>query len=369
MSKGVLSFLKDSAITVFIGLLMLLLFEGAIRIFSPQTQETIYENNESLGIQDRQLGYAYRPGAKSRVTGPEFSVEYKINREGLRDETEHPLPKPNGRARVLLLGDSFTFGVGGSYDKIWPVLLEKRLAEKGIPMDVVKAGAAAFDTQTELIYLTRLFPRYEPDLVVVGFLPNDLHTNAPLVGADFSTIQVAPNENNITIQARGEKNTALHSVALLKRLLMRDDLLYSKLYRMTARAEFFRKPKSPLLTRQMGVTQELFLALIRYCRERNVDLLVLSIPQQVQVLLAANDDRFDGMDIHFVDEELGRFAAAQGIRWAPALPLLTEDYRQHREELYYRFDGHLTDRGNERVGAFIFGELEQWYNNRSKTGS
>ncbi len=354
-----ITFLKDSAISIGIGLFLLFLFEMGIRLFWSQTESVVYENDQSLGVQDAQLGYAYRPGAISHVKGPEFSAEYKINQEGLRDEAEHKKERSAGSKRVLLLGDSFTFGVGANYDKIWPVLAEKKLAERGTPIEIVKAGAAAFDTQTEYLYLTRLFPRYQPDLVVVAFLPNDLHTNTP-IPTNLSQVAVAPNENSITLTARSEKRDMLHSVTLLKRFLMRDDLLYLKLYMMTVRAEFFKTPRTALLTKQLGITQDLFLEIQRYCQERKVDLLVVSIPQQVQILFKANDYKMDGIDINFIDNEFSTFASAHDFRWATTLPALLEDYQLHRKELFYRFDGHLTERGNIIVGDVVTRELERW---------
>src|SRR5262249_11129127 len=57
------------------------------------------------------LHHSLKPHAKMKRVQSEFQVVYRINSHGLRDD-EIRLPKPPHVFRILLLGDSFTFGVG-----------------------------------------------------------------------------------------------------------------------------------------------------------------------------------------------------------------------------------------------------------------
>ena len=63
------------------------------------------------------LGIRYAPGAHWRFTHPEYSVEYAINAHGFRNAKEPIIPKPKETTRVLLLGDSFTFGQGANHEE------------------------------------------------------------------------------------------------------------------------------------------------------------------------------------------------------------------------------------------------------------
>jgi hypothetical protein len=154
--------------------------EGTIRIFWPQNLRTEYLDGGSTAIPDDQLGHRLRPRARSTVSGPEYAAEFRINAEGLRDEVPHPVPKPQGTTRILVLGDSFAYGSGNAYDQIWPVLFERRLLSGGHRVEVVKAGVPGYDTRTEALYLERIFAYYDPDIVLLTFLANDLFTNAPV---------------------------------------------------------------------------------------------------------------------------------------------------------------------------------------------
>ena len=62
----------------------------------------------SIAIPDDHLGHRLRPDARATIGGPEFTISYRVNAKGLRDEVEHALPKPGGRpADGPVLGDSF----------------------------------------------------------------------------------------------------------------------------------------------------------------------------------------------------------------------------------------------------------------------
>jgi hypothetical protein len=360
--------IRDSLITLSIGLGLVALLEMFLIFFYPQTVQTDYVNNQSLGIKDATLGYYYRPGAKAFQKGPEFSVEYEINQDGIRDKALHPMPKPSGLTRILLLGDSFTFGIGNDYDQIWPVLFENNLRKEGYDVDVVKAGAAALDTQKEILFLERLFPKYNPDIVIVGFLPNDLHTNTPIIDNTrrVSAPLEKPKQNDMTMKARNDKETALQSLRLFERLVMSNDALYTKLYLMTIRKDLFVKPLAEKEMNQLQITEALLSMGLQYTHARGADFLVLSIPQQFQVIFKANNEHSDNIDTDFIDHHLMQFSEKQGFPWITTLPEMVEDYRKNEDDLYFRIDGHLNTRGNALVAESLTREFLKLYKDRLK---
>ncbi|MCH8291031.1 hypothetical protein IH992_08030, partial [Candidatus Poribacteria bacterium] len=169
--KKIKSVMRTGLIIIGIVILLSLLPEIVLRSFFPQKQEKIQKNDlPLLQKESRILGYVNRPNAHVIYEGPEFSAEYKINKDGLRDESIHPNPKRSNLIRILLLGDSFTFGHGNAYNEIWSVVFEHKLLEAGHYVDVVKAGVNGHDTKNEVLYLEQLFSKYDPDIVVLTFL-------------------------------------------------------------------------------------------------------------------------------------------------------------------------------------------------------
>lgn len=104
--------------------------------------------------------------------------EYRENELGLRDD-DYPSPKPEDHRRVLLLGDSFTFGSGVYDDEtVFPEILERRLNEKerlpGIRrIDVLNGGIHGSLTKDWLQLFRRIEDRYDPDVVVSVFFLRD----------------------------------------------------------------------------------------------------------------------------------------------------------------------------------------------------
>jgi lysophospholipase L1-like esterase len=100
---------------------------------------------------------------------------------GIRS-THETLRKPNGTFRVVVLGDSFTWGDKiASSDSVWPAQLEARLREKAPEqaIEVVNLGEKGFTTVNEAEMLRRLGWQFAPDVVVVQFYLNDILPGGP----------------------------------------------------------------------------------------------------------------------------------------------------------------------------------------------
>lgn len=108
-------------------------------------------------------------------------VPVHINSLGLRDPREYDLAKKPTTFRILVLGDSVTFGHGSVYEHTYPYLIEQRLKawRPDIDWQVWNAAVPGYNTSQELAHLIDVGPRFQPDLVVVGFYENDLIGNRP----------------------------------------------------------------------------------------------------------------------------------------------------------------------------------------------
>jgi hypothetical protein len=152
---------------------MLLALESVVRLLG-LTPTLVPKYVTYMG--DAHLPFKLKPLTSLRWANSEFTNEYAINSAGLRD-AERPLAKPEGTFRILGLGDSFTFGVGAEFHDTYLFRLEKMIHERPgkLPnVEVVKAGITRFFPAAERLYLEQYGLAYEPDLVLVGFVPNDI---------------------------------------------------------------------------------------------------------------------------------------------------------------------------------------------------
>jgi lysophospholipase L1-like esterase len=127
----------------------------------------------------RLLGLFSRPSRQyqfSATKGYELWPGHpEVNSHGMRD-VEHAVLKPPGTFRIVVLGDSFTFGDGVAPGDAYPKQLERLLnggAAGGAAYEVLNAGVPGYSTAIEAIHLEELGLRFDPDLVLLGFMLND----------------------------------------------------------------------------------------------------------------------------------------------------------------------------------------------------
>jgi lysophospholipase L1-like esterase len=362
----VLRFLKDAAIVIGVSVALVLIAELFLRAFFPQRLEGTSLRGQRFSVRDEVLGMRYVPGAIWRFTHPEYEVEYAINADGFRDAREHPVPKPNGTVRMLVLGDSFTFGQGANYEDTWPVLIERQFERVGNHrIDVVKAGMQSMDTRSEFLLMQELVKKYDADVIVVGFLINDLYANS-LYGIEQEQLTLVTSAENGTRDDAAEswfrtmKNTfvrndrggTFHLLNLSRRTLLANDSLYCRLYIASARGDFMSEPWKPEVSEQVKITETLFKKMHEYAQSNGKQLIVLSIPQQFQVLYLEEYPGSREVDVAAFDRYFAGVARRHGFAWINSL----ESFAQAKEDpakLFYRWDGHLTPAGN-RVVADVF---------------
>ena len=119
-----------------------------------------------LGLaRPRPTGYAPVNTARP-VSKPRNSLGYR--------DLERAVEKPPGARRIVVLGDSFTWGAGVDFDDAYPRRLERALARRhGGAVEVVNLALPAFKTDDELAVLETQGFAYRPDAVLLGFVLND----------------------------------------------------------------------------------------------------------------------------------------------------------------------------------------------------
>jgi len=126
---------------------------------------------------DETLGWKNIPAFEGATMGKPLS----INSKGLRDR-EYSYQKPDGTRRLLVLGDSMTWGLGVGDDEIFTEVLEEKLKRETPAWEVINAGVSGWGTDQEYLFLKDEGFRYEPDIVmVVYYLVNDREDNVSTI--------------------------------------------------------------------------------------------------------------------------------------------------------------------------------------------
>lgn len=104
-------------------------------------------------------------------------VWIRTNSFGMRD-TEPASLEDDSVSRIVVLGDSFTFGFRVEGASSYPSVLERRLNEGASEkrFEVLNLGVSGYNTQDEAIVLEHKGLSWRPDLVILGYVLNDPET-------------------------------------------------------------------------------------------------------------------------------------------------------------------------------------------------
>lgn len=119
---------------------------------------------------DLRIGHEHQPNRQARLMG----VDISINSTKLRDK-EISLQKPADTIRILMLGDSITFGWGVAATDRVSRRLETKL-NSWFPMqkfEVVNAGVGNYNTAMEVSWFLLKGQTFDPDLVILNYFVND----------------------------------------------------------------------------------------------------------------------------------------------------------------------------------------------------
>lgn len=336
-------------------LLTLGMVEVGLRLFHPvelHPTDTFLMKEFRTG---REGSMTLVPGAATRVRTPEFDMPVRINSRGLRDR-EIPYRKPAGVYRILVLGDSQTFGYGVRAEETYAKVLEQRLRSRRV--ETINTGVPGSGTAHQLHFLETEGWKYAPDAVVLGFFFNDILENkqcrlyavedgrivriaVPAAeGHSLFKVQGVP-ENPVDVQAvHGPIRPAPPRPPFLIR--------YSHLARLARQAASNVKRESSVPD-QVGIparelSAHLLAEVARRCRDRDVLFLTALIPSWEE----CKDPEERALKEKY--REVLRFVERPGEQILDLLPPMRA---AGNEALLYPQDRHLNPKGHAVVAAEI----------------
>jgi lysophospholipase L1-like esterase len=117
---------------------------------------------------DDQLGWVPRAQIVGEHPYNGTMVPFHTNSRGFRDR-EHPIQNAPGTTRIVVLGDSYTWGYRVRDEEVYPEVLESLLEN----VEVINLGVTAYATEQELLYFKREGLQFHPDIVLLAFCQND----------------------------------------------------------------------------------------------------------------------------------------------------------------------------------------------------
>jgi len=315
-------------------------------------------NNEWTFFEyDSLLGWKNKAGGEGMFTIPDSKTLVKINAKGLRD-SEHRYGA-HSQFRILILGDSFTWGFGVSQEERFSQQLAQWLGDS---VEIINAGVSGYGTDQELLaYLTEGV-KYQPDLVICAFGLEDIINNN-------HSVQYTYPKPYFTLE---EHRLCLHNVPVPKRKVnWRSRFnIYIDDWSTDTHSQVQRYPKKQwqrfkhllrtnLLSYQLLVNQ--YHALVR--PDEEADPLTEALLSEFNQRVKSAEAKFLVVMIPYKrlvteDEEKVTWTALRDFfqRQAIALVDLKPTFQAHwrmGENLFFRIDDHWSPAGHELAAKVI----------------
>jgi hypothetical protein len=166
--------LGNISLLLFSALVSLFLLEIALRII-PHEKFKVETPNPERAIfwhYDPLLGWKHKSFQEGRFGTQDFDVQVKINGQGLRDRA-YSYQRKDGVFRIIVLGDSFTWGFGVEHHDIFTEIMERDLRN----VEIINMGVSGYSTDQEYLQFKKEGSRYNPQLILLLFFEDDIYHN------------------------------------------------------------------------------------------------------------------------------------------------------------------------------------------------
>lgn len=165
-----------NVVLVFVTVAVMTVFcEFAFRIFMPISVTNVGYVDRPNG---EKYGWGFGPNELVRIEKPDTGdvIYDRVNNAGWRD-AERDIAKPAGTFRVLVMGDSMTFGYIVAKDEVFTKLLQDKLRAANPNVEVLNISYAGWGTDQVFEALKVDGAAYKPDLIIYQFTSNDVLDN------------------------------------------------------------------------------------------------------------------------------------------------------------------------------------------------
>jgi hypothetical protein len=337
----------------------LLAMEVILRIFwSP----VVTLNVETRGPHP-EYGFAPLSGARGHFVRTEYNVSFQHTQQRLRGTTLRKAERsPGTRARILFLGDSFTYSIGTEESDSFTSLLAKKWPD----VEIINSGCTGYGQREELAVLDQLGAKLKPEITVISFFWNDLEDILRLepeyaLNSAGQVRRVSPPE------APADPLRLWSEQPSYPRSKWKTCYVFELVRQATGAARHkytgLRRPRQITTAAAMDhawkLLDEQFRLIKRRADEMGTRLVVVSIPDYnlVNPESVISSIKPLNFDVHAGLEEICR---RHGIEEHNALDALQASFQANggaegakAKPLYYEIDRHLTVEGNRVMAEYL----------------
>ncbi len=307
---------------------------------------------------DTLLGYRLGANRVVEVRSSPESYDIRTNAHGHRGP-EYTLSKPEGTLRIMILGDSFGYGLGLPYEKTLAAILAEEL--NGV--EILNTSVPGYATTQEYLAFKRDCMDFDPDLVIIMFCPNDVRGNISDGNKGFGSPYYLTDEAG---------NLVLHGVPVEPATPGQDPIWIQRLLKQSAGYRLIRFRLS-LLTgglKRPGALPRLieprFVPLVSFHEGRRITIgilrkigdLAISRGAPTLILSTITKEQIDSPHLY----EMERLIAAEceennDLAWLDLLPAFEREARE--EVLWLESNGHWNESAHRIASRLILTAIRE----------
>ena len=354
---------------------IILLLESVFRILAPQaTYSSAKRSSPRIWAQGDYISVILKPNSKDEHIGlyGDFNVFIEINSYGLRDY-EKAVDK--NLIKILVLGDSMTFGYGVEMNESYPKQLEKMLNKNGVKFQVFNAGGADGDSPgTYYLYIKNYaIQKFNPDIIILGFTYTDITDPRRYeVLEDKNGLPVKIRYTHLDVDNEGRAVITKSAIPLLKygpiykiyeglltysHLFAYINNLATKVFLVRFRDRYYDINMSSEIEGYWNFNKKAMLAIRDIANKNKKPLMIITVPYREQI----NDRLWKDYSKIIGEERLNRtkpndmlkeFGQENNIT---VIDMYNKFHEKNMESsLYLKVDGHINPEGHKVLAEEIY---------------
>lgn len=303
--------------------------------YTNQNQTAIKLDQEICDKWDSELGWVPNPNCRSTRN----SVKYSTNSKGFRNFGEFAIAK--SRKRIIIVGDSFTWGENNNDNETYPFYLYGLYNESA---DVINMGVHGYGPDQFYIYFMRDGLKYKPDVVVFGLFLPDIHRTAFSVRSFFKPKFIVDN-GELKIDEASTHIPNLRASLIMSSDIKKKARIYSVSYILGSLNKLMRLATA--YRQETETTLKIIEKMNSELKKENIRLVVLLIPEQEMV-------EKGNTNYYGVVPKITKNLQEVGIDYINLQPIFKKEFTETGQSLY---QGHLKKEGNMVVARELYGHL------------
>lgn len=284
---------------------------------------------------DTLIGWKLKPNItnKKDITNEsKNNILVNTNSKGFRGKEEYSYSKPKNKVRILIIGDSFSFGTDVNDNETFPYYLQKMLPNT----EIINMGVAGYGNDQMLIYLKNTGIKYKPDIVILGAILGDMIRNLQNF-RDYSKPKFIQKNNDLV----------LTNIPVAKpEEILRYDWLRPRIIDLYSMIKFQYQSSTGQLGKEAElITKPILSEIVRICDSIQALPVFVFIPTDDQIRDSIQNISFDKavLSLYKIDDKVKYFSTLPYFRSA----------NKKGEKIKPTYSGHWNPEANHLIALAI----------------